>query len=290
MSCRSHRLRIKQQKHKKQWIGSLETYAFPTIGAKLINKVTQEDIINILKPIWISKHETGSRIRQRLKRVFEWARPRSECALGNQINPADIPRDALPNIPKSEQKHHAALPYDELPALMKKLQGADAISAYALRFHILTAARPIETRGAEWNEIDFKKRLWTLPADRMKSRKEHQVPLSDATISILKSVKGLSRRLVFPSKSDPEKIMSDSTINKFLVELGVSRKHATVHGFRSTFRNWAEDNTSFSREVKEAALAHTIKNKAEAAYRRTNLLEKRIDLMNAWAEFATGEH
>lgn len=274
-------------KHKKQWIGTLETYAFPKIGKRPINQVTQEDIISVIKPIWLAKHETASRILQRIKRVFDWARPRADCELGLQMNPADISRDSLPIVPKSEQKHFAALPYKELPKLMLKLNEADVMSAYLLRFLILCASRPIEVRGARWSEIDIKKRLWTIPGERMKQRRKHIVPLSKPSIEILKSMKGLSDELVFPSKHDPNKMMSDSTMNSLLVRLGTPRKKATVHGFRSTFRDWAEEKTDFSHEVKEIALAHTIRNKTEAAYRRTHLLDKRKKLMAAWARFAT---
>ncbi|GJL65058.1 MAG: integrase [Nitrospirales bacterium] len=281
---------LSNEKHTKQWIGTLEKYAFPKIGRKPINLITQEDIIKILKPIWVLKHETATRTKQRIKRVFEWARPRSDCGMDNQMNPAAIPKDVLPIVPKSEQKHHAALPFGELPKLMGQLKDTDTISAYALRFHILTASRPIETRGARWSEIDIKKKLWTIPAERMKARHEHQVPLSKAALAILKEVKGLSTELVFSSKTDPSKMMSDSTMNTLLVRIGVPRSKTTVHGFRSTFRNWAEEKTEFSHEVKERALAHTIKNKAEAAYNRSPLLDKRKGLMAKWAEFATSNY
>ena len=273
-------------KHQKQWIATLETYAFPKIGKRPINSITQEDVINLIKPIWREKNETASRTLQRIRRVFDWARPRADCELGLQMNPADIPRDALPIVPKSEQKHHAALPYKELPKLMLRLEEKDVMSAYALRFLILCASRPVEVRGARWSEIDLKTRLWTIPGERMKQRKEHIVPLSKPAIEILKSMKGLSDELVFPSVRAPNKMMSDSTMNLLLVRLGVTREKATVHGFRSTFRDWAEEKTDFSHEVKEMALAHSIHNKTEAAYRRTPLLDKRKKLMKAWTEFA----
>ena len=279
---------LSNAKHANQWIGTLEKYAFTKIGNRPINKVVQEDVIRLLGPIWVSKHETATRTLQRIRRVFDWARPRGDCALGNQMNPADIPRDAFPNIPKSEQKHRAALPFEELPELMRRLNEMEAISAHALRFHILTASRPIETRGARWSEIDIQRRLWTIPAERMKGKKKgHIVPLSDAAIEVLEEVGGLSDQLVFPSISDPNKMMSDGTMNLLLVRLGIQRAKATVHGFRATFRIWAEEKTDFSHEVKEMALAHTIKNKAEAAYNRTALLDMRRALMVRWAEFVT---
>ncbi len=279
---------LSNSKHKQQWIKTLETYAFPRIGNRPINAITQEDVIGLISPIWLEKHETASRTLQRIRRVFEWARPRADCGLGNQMNPAVIPKDALPIVPKTEQKHHAALPYKELPKLMRKLEEVDAMSAFALRFLILCASRPIEVRGAKWTEVNLGKRLWTIPGTRMKQRKEHIVPLSPPAVEILKAMQGLSEMLVFPSVRDPHKMMSDSTMNSLLVRLGVPREKTTAHGFRSTFRDWAEEKTGFSHEVKEMALAHTIKNRTEAAYRRTALLDKRKKLMAEWAEFATG--
>ena len=280
---------LSNEKHSTQWIRTLETYAFPKIGNSPINTVQEEDIIKIMNPIWATKHETARRTLQRIRRVFEWARPRSDCSLGNQRNPANISRDVLPNIKISSQNHHAALPYEELPEFMEKLRDKEAVSAHALQYGILTASRPIEVRGAEWSEIDWKKRLWTVPEERMKGRIAHNVPLSDSAIEILEKMKGLSTKYIFPSISDPNKMMSDSTMNALLVRMGISREEATVHGFRSTFRDWTEEQTEYPHRVKESALAHKIKDKAEAAYNRTELLDKRRKLMEEWAEFATGE-
>jgi len=278
---------LSNEKHSKQWIRTLETYAFPKIGKSQINIVQEEDIIQIMNPIWATKHETASRTLQRIRRIFEWARPRSDCSFDNRRNPANISKDALPIVKASSQNHHTALPYDELPRLMSKLMGNESISAYALQFGILTASRPIEVRGTKWNEIDWNKRLWTIPEERMKGRIAHKVPLSDRAIELLMKMKGLSSELVFPSTSDPNKMMSNSTMNALLVRMGVPREKATVHGFRSTFRDWTEEKTDFPHRVKESALAHKIKDKAEAAYNRTELLDKRRQLMDAWTEFAT---
>lgn len=273
-------------KHLRQWISTLECYVFPAIGKLPINSVRQEHIIGLISPIWISKHETASRTLQRIRRVYEWARPRSECEIGERRNPADDLKDSLPRISKSEQKHFAALPHEQLPALIKRLQRVEAMSALALRFTILNASRASEVRLAEWAEIDLESRVWTIPAKKMKGKtREHRVPLTDEAIIILRQVWGLSEILVFPSPIKKNTPISDGTMNNLLVRLGVPRSSATVHGFRSTFRDWAEETTDFAHEVKEAALAHTIPNKAEASYRRTDLFDKRRKLMEAWAQF-----
>jgi integrase len=182
---------------------------------------------------------------------------------------------------RDKQQHHAALAWTELPALMRRIEAVEGLGALALRFAVLTASRSGEVRGAEWSEFDLDGAVWTIPASRMKAGAKHRVPLSKPVLAILKEVQGLSGVLVFPSKK-AGKPLSDMTLAAVLKRLGVA---VTVHGFRSTFRDWAEESTSYTHEVKEAALAHTVKNKVEAAYRRSDLFDRRRALMDDWAKY-----
>jgi integrase len=264
-------------KHRAQWISTLEAYAFPRIGSRQVHAVTQSDVLRVLAPIWTEKPATARRVRQRLKTVMNWARAAGHFA---GINPVEGVEDGLPKQ-RAKVQHFTALPYSELPALMRRIETVDGMGALALRFTILTAARSGEVRGAMWSEFDLEARLWTIPADRMKAEREHRAPLSDAALAVVARVRGLSDGLVFPSSRAGRKI-SDETIAMALKRLGVP---VTVHGMRSTFRDWAEEMTAFSHEVKEAALAHTVKDKTERAYRRGDLFEKRRSLMDQWGRF-----
>lgn len=270
----------KNPKHAKQWLGVLEAYAFPHIGSRDVRTISQADVLAVLSPIWLSKAETARRCRQRMSVVFDWART-ADFAEG--VNPVEGVERGLPKQ-DGKAKHYAALPYAELPALMKSIEGVSGMGALALRFAILTAARGGEVRGARWNEIDFEARVWTVPAIRMKAKKDHRVPLTQAALDLLALVPKTDD-LIFAS-TKPGRPVSDMTLAAVLKRLGID---VTVHGFRSTFRDWAEEKTSFPHEVKETALAHTIRNAVEAAYRRTDLFEKRIDLMAQWAAFVTGK-
>ena len=264
-------------KHRAQWFKTLQVYAFPRIGSRSVHAVTQADILGILAPIWTEKPETARRIRQRLRTVLNWARTAGHC---EGINPVEGVEDGLPKQ-RAKVQHFRALPYDELPELMRRIEMVKGMGALALRFTILTAARSGEIRGAMWPEIDTDARLWAVPGARMKSGEEHRVPLSDAALAVLERVRGRSDGLVFPS-SRRGRPLSDTTLSATLKMLEIP---ATVHGMRSTFRDWAEEQTAFSHEVKEAALAHTVRNKVEAAYRRGDLFEKRQQLMDQWARF-----
>jgi len=264
-------------KHRAQWISTLEAYAFPRIGSRPVHAVTQADILRVLAPIWTEKPATARRIRQRLKTVMNWARAAGHFA---GINPVEGVEDGLPKQ-RAKVRHFAALPYRELPELMRRLEMVEGMGALALRFTILTAARSGEVRGAMWSEIDTEVHLWTVSGARMKSGAEHRVPLSGAALGVLDRVRGLSDGLVFPSSWAGRKL-SDETLAAALKRLDVP---VTVHGMRSTFRDWAEEMTGFPREVKEAALAHAVRNKVEAAYRRGDLFDKRRDLMDRWARF-----
>ena len=268
----------KNPKHRAQWINTLQAYAFPRIGSRPVHAVAQSDILRVLAPIWTEKPETARRVRQRLRTVMNWARAAGHFA---GINPVEGVEDGLPRQ-RGKVRHFTALPYQELPELMRRIEGVDGMGALALRFTILTAARSGEVRGAMWPEIDTEARLWAVPAERMKGTgEEHRAPLSDAALGVLERVRGLSEGLVFPS-SQRGRPLSDMTLAAVLKRLAVP---ATVHGMRSTFRDWSEETTGFPREVKEAALAHTVRDKVEAAYQRGDLFDKRRDLMDQWARF-----
>lgn len=271
-------------KHVAQWITTLETYAFPIIGQRPVNAVGQADVLRVLAPIWTEKPETARRVRQRMRTVLDWARTAGHR---EGVNPVEGVEKGLPRQ-RDKADHFAALPWRDLPALMRRIEAMEGMGALALRFAILTAARSGEVRGALWREIDLDARTWTIPADRMKANVEHRVPLSDAACAVLAAVKPLAAgpdALVFPSRQQ-RKALSDMTLAAVLKRLDAP---VTVHGFRSTFRDWAEEATAFPHEVKEAALAHTLTNKTEAAYRRTDLFEKRRAMMDAWAQLAAEE-
>jgi integrase len=264
-----------------QWLNRLELHAFPVIGKRPVHTIEQSDVLRVLSPIWLDKPETARRVRQRIKVVLDWARAAGHRA---GINPVEGVEAGLPRQ-RDRVEHLAALPWRELPALWKKLETAEGMGALALCFAILTAPRSGEVRGATWSEINIDAGVWMIP--RMKGGRVHRVPLSAAALAVLakaKAVTSHSDSLVLPSRH-PGKPLSDMTLSAVLKRLGV---HVTVHGFRSTFRDWAEEVTAFSHEVKEAALAHVVKNRVEAAYRRTDLFAKRRDMMDAWANYATG--
>jgi integrase len=254
-------------KHRLQWITTLATYAFPTIGAKPVHTIEQRDVLAVLAPIWITTPETARRVRQRLRTVLDWSRA---AGFRDGVNPVEGVEKGLPRQ-REKAGHFAALPYADVPAVMKRIEGVDGMGALALRCAILTAARSGEVRGATWAEFDLDEGVWTVPAERMKAGREHRVPLSPAALAIPSARYG--------------KPLSDMTLAAVLKRLEVP---VTVHGFRSSFRDWAEEATSFPHEVKEAALAHTVRSKVERAYRRTDLFEKRGELMAAWAAFAAG--
>ncbi len=271
-------------KHVAQWISTLETYAFPAMRKFPVHAVEQADVLRALAPIWTEKPETARRVRQRIRTVLDWARTAGHR---EGVNPVEGVEKGLARQ-RDRARHHAALPWQELPQLMPRLAKASGMGALALRFALLTAARSGEVRGATWGEFDLGAKVWTIPAERMKGGREHRVPLSDAAIGVLRQAEKLAGRpedLAFPSQR-AGRSLSDMTLAAVLKRLKVP---ATVHGFRSTFRDWAEEATAFPHEVKEAALAHAVKNKVEAAYRRTDLFEKRRAMMETWAAFAVSE-
>ncbi|MDA1029716.1 MAG: integrase arm-type DNA-binding domain-containing protein [Bacteroidetes bacterium] len=267
----------KNPKHAQQWINSLRTYAFPKIGNLPVDEIDTPEMLKVLQPIWLTKEETARRVRQRLGAVIDFAVVNKWRT--HRVH-MDLLDDALPKQ-KKRDSHHAALPYADLPQFMATINETVAASSTilnALKFTILTAARSGEARLADWSEIDLEAATWTVPADRMKMGREHRVPLSDAALSVLgKRGEGL----IFKGRKEG-RALSDMSLLMPLKRAGLA---ITVHGFRSTFRDWSSEETGFSHEVQEMALAHTIGNKVEAAYRRGDLFEKRRALMDAWAAY-----
>lgn len=275
------RAEFRNAKHAAQWAATLETYAGPIIGAMPVDQVGLTDITDILTPIWTTKTETAKRVRGRIEAVLDWA-----AVSGHRKgdNPARWKGhlDAILASPSkvAKRSHFKAMPYADVPAFLADLRQREGLAARALEFTILTAARSGETRGATWNEIGMEARVWTIPGERMKAGKEHRVPLSDAAVAILRALPRLSDEPDAPVFFAPRGgHLSDMTLTAVLRRMEID---ATVHGFRSAFRDWAADQTSFPREVAEQALAHTLQG-VEAAYRRTDLFAKRRKLMDAWA-------
>jgi integrase len=283
-----HRIEWSSGKHSQQWRNSLEQHAASLLDLP-IAEIGTKDVLAVLDPIWVTKQETASRVRQRIERLIDWAVARQHRPEG--ANPARLKGHlslALPRRPKTIE-HHAAIPWAEIPAFWQALEARSGTGADALRFALLTAARSGEVRGAVWSEIDLPQGLWTIPAARMKARRAHRVPLSAPALDVLARRRALHEgeppadALVFESDVRGGKPVSDMTLAAVLKRM----KRATVHGLRSSFRDWCAERTSYSREVAEMALAHTIANDVEASYRRGDLLEKRRALMADWANFAT---
>ncbi|MEQ1686528.1 MAG: integrase arm-type DNA-binding domain-containing protein [Burkholderiaceae bacterium] len=274
----------KNPKSAQQWTNSLNRYAFPVIGKMHVGDVELAHILKILEPIWKDKTVTATRVRGRIEKVLNWAKGRGHRT-GD--NPAAWKGNLEAQLAQPQKitaaVHHAALPLGEVSAFMHRLRGAEGMGARALEFLILTAARSGEARGATWAEIDLDAKVWTVPASRMKMKKEHRVPLSEAAIKLLRKLPRVAGTdLVFPSPRNLQ--LSDMTLTAVLRRLDVP---AVPHGFRSTFRDWASERTSYPRDAAEMALAHAIGDKVEAAYRRGDLFEKRRKMMDDWARFCS---
>jgi integrase len=269
-------------KHAAQWTSTLETYAYPKLGALDVQGVDTDAVLDVLRPIWPTKTETASRLRQRIEAVLEYA---TAMKARTGENPARWKGHLDNLLPKPSKvravKHHAALDWRQAPAFMTELAKRQGIDAQALAFTILTAARSGEVRGAAWREIDLTTAVWTVPPGRIKAGKEHRVPLTPAALALLGDP-GEPDELVFPSPMKKRKPLSDATLAAVLKRMGVD---VTVHGFRSCFRDWAGETTPHAREVIEAALAHRLKDKAEASYARGDLFQKRRKLMEDWSKF-----
>jgi integrase len=276
----------KNDKHRYQWRSTLMTYAKPLHGMR-VSKITTPDVLHILKPIWLAKHETASRLRGRVEAVLDYAK-----AMGwrNGENPAlwrGNLKSLLPAWNKSQKVVHlAAIDIDDLPQFMRNLRDREAVAARLLEFIILTSCRSGEARGAKLSEFDLDKGIWTIPAERMKMGKEHTIPLSARALQIVKEFSSAAiSDLLFTHPTGLKEYSVNATM-ALLRRMG--RRDITTHGFRSTFRDWAGDRTNFQRETIEAALAHGLKNKVEAAYRRSSAIEKRKALMQAWADYCDG--
>lgn len=272
-------------KHADQWTNTLKTYAYPVIGALPVQNVDTEGVLKILEPIWTTKTETATRVRQRIETVLDWAKARGHRSGENPARWRGHLDNLLPKPGKVRKvKHHPALPYADIGSFTAKVRIREGLSARALEFAILTAARTSEVIGLEWREIDLDKNVWTVPANRIKAEREHRVPLSHAAARLLRRLEDLKRDdgYVFPAAKKGRHI-SNGAMLRLLERLG--RSDITIHGFRSTFKDWATECTGFSSEVSELALAHAVKDKTEAAYRRGDLFEKRRKLMDAWAAF-----
>ena len=273
----------RNDKHAAQWRSTLKAYCGP-IAAKAVDRISTDDVLAVLRRIWGTKPETATRIRGRIEKVLDAAKAKG---YREGENPARW-RGHLDHLLAKHQKlcrgHHAAMPWQDIPGFVGRLQAFETTAARALEFTILTAARSGETLGAVWPEIDLEGKVWTIPADRMKAGREHRVPLTDRAIAILTGLKAKSTSdFVFPGARYNRPLAPASMDNV----LGRMKAYVTVHGFRSSFKTWATEATSFPNELSEQALAHIVGNQVERAYRRTDALERRRELMVAWGNFAS---
>ena len=276
-----HKASWRNAKHGQQWINTLTQYALPIIGDRRVDQIETPDVLRVLAPLWLTKQETARRLRQRIGTVMDWAKA---SGFRTSDNPVDGVAKGLPKQ-SGDKGHHAALPYSEVPAFVARLQGSGdgEVARLAFEFLILTASRTSEVLGARWSEFNLTEKLWTVPAERMKAKRAHRVPLNGRCLDILKRARELSAdsEFVFPGRSDRAPL-SNMTLLMMLRRMNMD---VTAHGFRSSFRDWAAETTTYPRELAEMALAHTIENKVEAAYRRGDLLAKRAEMMEHWAAY-----
>lgn len=281
----AHRAGWRNVKHASQWTNTIATYCSPVFGKLPVQLVDVGLVMKVVEPLWISKPETAGRLRGRIERILDWAKVRGYRDGENPARWRGHIDQLLPARGKvARVKHHAALPYSELPVFMAQLKDRDAVAARALEFAILTAARTGEVIGAKWDELDLIERVWSIPAERMKGGREHRVPLSGAAMEIVQHMSTIRQNdHVFPG--DRRDALSNMALLMLLRRM--ERTDITAHGFRSTFRDWVEEQTDSPRAVAEMALSHAIGSAVEAAYRRGDLLEKRRPLMKRWAEYCT---
>ncbi len=295
----AHSAGWRSAKYAAQWRATLDAYVLPKLGTMPVARIETADVLAVLQPIWTAKTETAARVRGRIEAVLDHAKAHGWRSGENPARWRGHFDKLLPARAKvAPVNHHAAVPWRELPAVMERLAGQDGTSALALRFAALTAARSGEVRGARWCETDLDAAVWTVPGARMKAGKPHRVPLPEAAVAILRTMLPLRRRaddLVFPG-GRVGRPLSDVTLGKALriairpretVARVANLQGATVHGLRSSFRDWCAEATSYARELAEAALAHSLRDKVEAAYQRGDLLDRRRELMAAWARFCT---
>lgn len=279
-----HEAEWKNAKHRQQWTNTLTTYC-AELWDRPVDEVVVDDVLAILRPIWTRKPETANRLRQRIERVLDAAKV---LGMRSGENPAAWRGNLallLAKQRKGPKQHHRALPYGEVPAFMRELRRAKGVAGRALEFLVHTAARTSEVLNATWKEIDLEAKVWTVPAERMKAGKVHRVPLSEPVMTLLSALPRSSEYL-FPS-ADPHKPLSNMAMAAVLKRMKML-EHCTVHGFRSSFRDWCGEATSFARELAEQALAHQVGSEVERAYRRGDALERRRELMEVWSEFIAG--
>ncbi len=278
---------LSNPKHAAQWQSTMEAFVFPSIGKRPIADITAAEVIDVLKPIWNDKPETAKRVVQRMRAVFEAAIVRGDR---QTAAPTTGVKTVLGTRPRASQRHHAALPYSEVPSFIRHRHRQTGLPTTWLAFEllILTAARSNEIRSATWDEFDLVGALWTIPAIRMKARDPHVVPLSDRAVAVLKAARAdyPDSELVFPG-AKPGRPLSDMTLTKVLRSAGLGGR-ATAHGFRSSFKDWCAEFAQARDEVSEAALAHKIPNKVRAAYLRTSFLDERRALMQRWEDYVSG--
>jgi integrase len=277
----------RNEKHRAQWAATLTTDA-NALRPIRVDRVETADVLATLKLIWSEKPETASRLRGRIERVLDAAKAKGFREGENPARWRGHLDQLLPKRQKLTRGHHAALPFADVPAFITDLRERDAVAALALEFLVLTAGRSGEVRGATWAEMNLGGMIWTVPASRMKAGREHRVPLSASALAVLEKVRLLSGgepdAIIFPGLK-PGSSLSDAAFNALLNRMGIDRAKVTPHGFRSSFRDWAGEASTFPRELAEAALAHVVGDQTERAYRRGDALEKRRRLMDAWAAF-----
>jgi len=287
---RAHRHGWKNAKHARQWVRTLKTYARPVIGSKRVDAIATEDILKVLSPIWTTKTETAKRVQGRVENILDYAAAHKYC---DPLNPARWRGHLDKLLPKPSRvkkvNHHPAMPYSEVSAFMAELAQNNSNSSLALQILILTATRTSEVLKAEWTEFNLDDSVWIIPASRMKARREHRVPLSDTCINILNSLSHIDGNPYVFSGARYGRSLSNMALLQLMrgMGFGVGCEHGDFvpHGFRSSFRDWSGEVSNFPRDVSEMALAHTIENKVEAAYRRGDLFDKRRKMMQAWADY-----
>lgn len=275
---------FRNAKHLWQWKQTLGDSYCRALRRRRVDEITTADVLAVLTPIWLQKPETADRLRGRIERVLDAAKAQGNRSGENPARWRGHLDHLLPRRQKLTRGHHAAMPWRDLPDFVERLRAAESVSAWCLEFTILTAVRTGEAIAAERSEFDLDARIWTIPAVRMKGRIAHRVPLTARAVELVLKSEPLSDRWVFPGQRSPRRHLSNMAMLMLMRDMGLQ---LTVHGFRSSFRDWAGDETSFPREVIEAALAHAVGNKVEAAYRRSDALEKRRRLMEAWSSYCS---
>lgn len=281
----THKAGWRNAKHGNQWENTLKMYAYPSVGTLPVQDINTAKVLKVLEPIWTTKTETATRVRQRLEAILDWAKTREHRSGDNPARWKGHLENLLPKPGKIQKvKHHPALPYPDLPDFMQDLSQEGGVAPKGLQFMVLTAARTSEVTGAKWSEFDVGKKIWTVPKSRIKAGKEHRVPLSDPCVALLEEMRRFSTGdYVFPGGKRDQPLSNAA----FLALLDrMNRSDITAHGFRSTFRDWAAEQTTFPREIAEVALGHVNDDETEAAYLRTDFFDKRRKLMEEWANFA----